>query len=334
MKTIYYYLLILYLFSSCNKSPNIYSNNINIFSFHSPITLSYDTIFQMPIGFEDVYIIDSLLLYITNQPNKLFQIYSENKNLASFGTKGKGPNEFLSISYNGQFSKTGNNIIFWINNIMKKELNAINLSQSIEKNTICISQKIRLPQISNNSIILSDSTIFLTIEDYNTNTISNIFYNHLTQKQKIQSLYQATKQDLQQTYGSIWEYNPYKKCLVTAMPSINQINFLYWENNQKYALTSGSLKDNTIESINQRPQNTTPYYYGRATTNSRYIYILHSENQKGKKAISVFDWERGLIKTLYTPESLSGIRVDSKNHYLYGFIYETEKIYKYKLPQL
>ena len=80
MKTIFYYLLILYLFSSCNKSPNIYSNNINIFSFHSPITLSYDTIFQMPIGFEDVYIVDSLLLYITNQPNKLFQIYSENKN--------------------------------------------------------------------------------------------------------------------------------------------------------------------------------------------------------------------------------------------------------------
>lgn len=319
--------LLCFLIVACQSGENVYSDDVRTFNPGKADTIHCDAGYGMPYGFNNVFVVDTFIVYQTSQENKVFQVYSGDSPTATFGTKGKGPGEFMGDVYDGRYPYAGDTVFLWFHNPMKKEVRVINFTESIKTGMPRIVKSLKIPMVAIQVIPISDSTLFILSANDLDNSIDGVLFNFNSSEQTVYQLYKKLYVDALKFCGSFWGYNERMGRLVTSMAAVNQINFLELNTDRKYAYTCGNKGVNTVSAINKMSAEDAPYYYGRVATNDRHIYAFNAQQRK----IYVFDWENGVEKTLFVEENISGIRVSPDDGYLYGFDYETEKMYRYPL---
>ena len=142
MKTYFIIILFLLLCSCHNGNTNVSTgNNTIINDFPVTQTVESEKIDLEILGVNTLLICDTFLIgYKASGYNDFFEIYSIG-NLQYLGkclSRGKGPNEFLSIDYDQNFLLENGNIVLWVSDPVLQKRALLNITQSLRTGrTIC-----------------------------------------------------------------------------------------------------------------------------------------------------------------------------------------------------
>ena len=156
-------LCFLIAFSSCeNKSTFLFdTKEVDYISDSKPLIKGNEVNLEI-LGVDGVFVCDTLLMFISNDPSGMLQIYNKNtlSPIANLATQGRAKNEFISISNtNWQYYYRDGDLImpFIDNGCFLKE---INISQSIlQGHTVIASDVSECIHITSGSFVLLDDDI-------------------------------------------------------------------------------------------------------------------------------------------------------------------------------
>lgn len=303
---------------------------------------------------------DSLaFFYSPRMPD--YQYYCFNihtgKYIAHFFPKGRGPGEFLNITPIIQTYKENGDIKALFTAINEEKAGIFNISESIrQQKTIC-------DTVFNFSWRDKSTKSFMSIFKYDENRI--LAFKQPNKKTSVENSYSVPQflminwqtGEIEKSYDLYNEpaiYNPGAGNINEIFySSLNLINF----DNTKIVMfmtlvpqinilniKTGELKGIRIEGnpgfddlkgdVDKFKQ-----YHNFSDIDDNYIYALRVDrsysdhNSKVDYAIvNVFDWNGNLIRKLYLDKHLDQIQVDAKNRSMYGVKFETEEVFRYKLP--
>ena len=155
-------------FTCCTTSNFFNSKNIIIDKFPKDTTLFGEKINIESIGTNYLIIIDTLLICFKAQGvDNYFDIYSTNtlNKLGACLTTGRGPNEFLSIQYNGQYFNDSLGIRMWLKDDANLRISLFNLTESIKQEKTIIDSCIYLDRVQEGYGFLINDTL-INIDPY------------------------------------------------------------------------------------------------------------------------------------------------------------------------
>ena len=282
-------------------------------------------------------ICDTFLIgYKASGYNDFFEIYSIG-NLQYLGkclSRGKGPNEFLSIDYDQNFLLENGNIVLWVSDPVLQKRALLNITQSLRTGrTICdtifrIASDYKYFQMNDSMVLLQKyvpGNICLSVQNQHTGqTIQEYeFYKSYIPKSIPISL-----------LGMGITKHPEKDLFVGNMLYFNQINVFSSDMKTNFTLsyqppidifeTAGLLDSDFI------------LYYLSLRVSSEYIYALYLNkklglypHEEGETEIHVFNWEGAPIARIRIPDNIIYFTVDEKHRYIYG-LKGNEELYRYK----
>ncbi len=338
MKTFFLFVAFL-IFTSChNGNTNVSTgNNTIIYDFPVTQTVESEKIDLEILGVNTLLICDTFLIgYKASGYNDFFEIYSIG-NLQYLGkclSRGKGPNEFLSIDYDQNFLLENGNIVLWVSDPVLQKWALLNITQSLRTGrTICdtifrIASDYKYFQMNDSMVLLQKyvpGNICLSVQNQHTGqTIQEYeFYKSYIPKSIPISL-----------LGMGITKHPEKDLFVGNMLYFNQINVFSSDMKTNFTLsyqppidifeTAGLLDSDFI------------LYYLSLRVSSEYIYALYLNkklglypHEEGETEIHVFNWEGAPIARIRIPDNIIYFTVDEKHRYIYG-LKGNEELYRYK----
>ena len=240
MKTFYFSIIASAFFISCNqKISDIYfTENIKNVNPHKveSITLDGDLVLNDMIGIGNFETTNQYLCLFTTPLDTLFHLYSlDGSYLAAFGIKGQGPNDFGSVRANGIKNTEQGQEYLWINDVNAASLKRLNITESIKKNQCIVDSIIRITPMSINAFYSNNHSIIQEIMTPN-NFELVIKKNEEVQKEE---LYKINTPHPFNTYKNTMRHNSDLNMLISAMVSINQINFLNLRTKERYSICVG-----------------------------------------------------------------------------------------------
>lgn len=275
--------------------------------------------------------IDGKLICINSRSKSEVFVVSDPQghHIGSFGKVGNAANEFsqgMDFTFQTEHGK------FWVNDANKASLMRIDLQASLDSSTCVVDKRVATAGRVINAFFVDDSTII-----YEQETLDNFqLYVYDTKHEKSlqhYDLYAPCKNyEALNVYQSFMSLHPNKDRLVSAMQTMNQMNFLSVRENKRKTV---SLYDESEPCYDYEKQN---HFYCSVTATRDKVYALYLNQsyedsfEKAKPVeVHVFDWDGNFIERLRINEYLYAIAVDEKGEYLYGAEYMKNDVYKYKL---
>lgn len=323
---------------SCSEKQNSYfsENNYNCLVLNEKSALKGEKIIDNLIGINDFDIVDDYIILTTPQEKYIIQIYNLlGDSISAFGIKGNGPNDLINCQLNGQKEKRGGESFIWINDISSAKLKELNITESITSNSCVFDKDIRTYPYSSNAFYINDSLIiieYMSENNYQMTSLNPILETEI----KSEQLYKPSFGGVFSYYKSLWRISDDSKKMVSAMYSINEINFLDRILNYRFSCLIGSLvSENEIVDPETKLEKHT-YYCDLKTTN-KYIYALYmdqpyeiSYEKEKPMEIHVFNWKGEFIKHYIVSEYILRIAVNNYDNVIYGLAQDSA-IYKYDI---
>lgn len=327
-------------FTCCTTSNFFNSKNIIIDKFPKDTTLFGEKINIESIGTNYLIIIDTLLICFKAQGvDNYFDIYSTNtlNKLGACLTIGRGPNEFLSIQYNGQYFNDSLGIRMWLKDDANLRISLFNLTESIKQEKTIINSCIYLDRVQEGYGFLINDTL-INIDPYP----ENVFFK--TYELSTDKLLEPIKmfknpypnhsyQD--QIFAMTTTLRPNNKRFASSMIFFNQINI--YSSNFKYRKSLSIYTPTpSIKQVLNTPREERIVYYSLVGSTMKYIYALYinqpnsSWDTPRKIEIHIFDWDGIPIQKLIIPQNIIYFTIDEKHKQLLG-ITSDEEIYKYDI---
>ncbi len=255
--------------------------------------------------------------------------------LASFGTVGQGPNDFLTLGQMKQSGIDNGDVYTWINDINTIKIKRLNISQSIKEGSAVVDKEIMTVPLAIECFIVTDSLFVIKKVDgsnFNIERYDPVTTDRLSSvpmyKTKIGSLYSV--------FASCDIYDKEGGRYISAMISANQINFTDPCTDNMYAVCVG--KPTTKDEIwDEEEEDVTAEFYYDLCLTDKYLFALYinrsikEEYPENPVEIHVFTKEGKLVAVLKTDEYFTQIEFDK-----YGRIYgadDNNNIYRYELPE-
>jgi len=327
------------LFISC-KNHDTYKVRI-IDKFYVAKTINGEQILfeKMPSCPDYIKIIDTLIIVKNFQFCDSFVFYIYNKNsykyISSFGTKGKGPNEFSKPKSTGQFEISDGTIKIWVYDFYKLKYKLINISQTIKQNTTIIDREFSAPKVTdvglevfilkNNDLIgtsMSPKGRLFYFDSRNNTThwidyFPKVTYPPIKEKQ------------MHNLYVSTTKISPDHKYVVSALRLFKRIDVF---NNKLEHLFSMIFRDSPkepnffVDKRNPIPRELV-HYYTDLYLSEKYIYALNSnitqeqlskDIDTGYSEVQVFTYSGEPVAIYKLNRFIASFAIDEENGYILG----------------
>ena len=333
----YHLLIIILLLCSCNPK-NIFQDYEMIHVTTFPITaeLSGEKIALSPEGILALHVTDTFMIVHQIKLPEYMTVYGQKSlhKLKTLLTKGRGPNEFRDFTYRGQYCNRNHNTEIYFSDINKSSLYALDLTQSIQQDSLVIKRIAKIPYPSFPTF-LTDSFYISKTFLIDQKKIAYILHDSLAHTIHAYPLYDHVSDIRYNQMGSADQIKPDLSKIVMGMISFNQINILDLKGNRNFSITTSHSP--TWLSEEYFENNDYTIYYCALSCTDEKIYALYveqkiSEWQRVKKPVEihVFNWEGEALYKLKIKENLLNFDIDESSNKLYGLATE-EEIFVYDI---
>lgn len=291
-------------------------------------------------------LIDSNLMVVQLDGNPIFNIYRPDDfmRLKSFGLHGKGPNEFIGLTFcYNQVSKENGKILIWVIDWDTRLFQQIAIDADLNKRGMQIKKQFHLTpetNIEHGIFYINDSLLVGTsISNMESSSrkgdgpytkLHHFFrYNPMNKTVTWTKPYPSVKFESDQNCGSIYQDRPMLKPDGTkiACPSafFDQI-IIYNPDGKELIRILSSVKAPKMVLPNQSDwfkQNV--FYYGLGYATDNFIYVIYQNEtgetlgkEENRSEIHVFDWSGKGVCRYKTNFPLSNVAVDEKTKTIYA----------------
>jgi hypothetical protein len=340
-------LFVVIAFIGCKESEN---SNIIVDMFPEVDTLTGSPVSEIEIFEEgiEICVVDSFLIILQRQSAKI-KIYSTNthKLLTEFGSKGRGPGEFIAPTFTGQteYGPEDKNPVVYIFDLERHRLTFADIVACL-KNPQHTNKTISVPREVNlffSRFYYKNDSMFFALPESGGRFL---FYNYRTSVIKmipyVPDIGLKLGEDyLRPVYYSSCCVNKSKKLIAAAPLGIGEIDF--------FDLNGNYIKSTIFKPRENLKKDLTPtdirYYITSLISDEDLIYGLNCNNTnsdlyKTKKIssfkIEVFSWDGQPVKEYILDQRfVSSFAIDHLHKRVYGFCpYEPEnKIFIYDLEK-
>lgn len=336
-------LLLIFLLASCASSSSGGGSFLTV----------ENTILQLPeelgikgekldleiIGLLDGKCVDSLLIFRTRGANSL-KVYNCNT-LEYYGeifTTGRGPDEFLNMTTNGQYESTEDGICLWVSDNMAKKICLVNLTRTLKEKSIIKEAEFKYKNMSlfncfyiNDTCIAADHFIWknLSFSAYNpVNKTIVDYYNYFNKDLGDKDVFYLSANSA---------IKPDKSKIAHAMISLNQVIISSVNGPDKFSVSIGVPVSK--DEIDHTSRSDRIEYFSMLTVTDSQIWLLYegiarkdleTSSNGNKSKVIVIDWNGNPLYQFRLDRSLSTIFLNSSKNILYGIDNE-ENIYKYSV---
>lgn len=342
----FFYCLLVFLLigTSCiksNESPLIqgYTSNFNL---EGEVILDHE--------FNVLYttFLDTLLLTVANR-DTLFHIYDKKLNhVSSFGITGRGPGEFPLPPMIEDVFTEGKNIKALVHDQFRNELLLIDISSSIQENSIIIESTFQIPQDLS------------SIRNIKLSSVGNRKYVGIYEDRDQKKLDEKRGGFLFNQNSGEFELFPLTNLSTEPFDLISEINLnarllSISPDRERIAIALAYLP--IIELFDLNSLNHTTYLFDESNLNKKidldefksgqlnkslrdlyvtnnFIYILSDPMNNGFQEIKAFTWEgeAEVIFTLSENYPVSSFIVDEEQNIIYGTSHQNDLILKFIYP--
>ncbi|MGW8121532.1 BF3164 family lipoprotein [Roseivirga echinicomitans] len=353
-----YLLLALLIILSCEnrkKQPSALETDFNK-NFTSEIKslntvkkerLEGEVIINQDSGAINIHIYDTLLLLRQLGDGDVLHVYNVEslEALGKIGTKGIGPNDFVSPRVLDQFYIKNNDLHLLIYEARKSEMRDLNITKSLKnKNTEIQTINKLHPRLGLSQFVLlaSDSTYIgnqgfdvykrdrLKKVDASSNIINTVGLYPI-----VEGLSSVNSYEQYQLFFDYIRKKPNENIFVSVLTRFDQID-IFDEDLKSSISVKGSQAMKQYDLTELKIGELDRFHYRDVRVDENYIYALYHDQlledylEKDHECeIRVFNWEGDLIKT-FIVDYLVAFAVDSKNQSFYGLDMFNERIMKYK----
>ena len=346
-------ILLLAISSSCHRTNSNDANNIfigktiRVNDFPQTLTLQGEHLPISSLGANNIYIIDTFLVFLSYQTDNFYSIYSTNnhKHILNVLPKGRGVNELEHASSPLFYKTSSNSTSIFYSNRGRSTINELNITKSIQSKTTYIEDRgidISIQPEVKGAFPLNDSSLFYHYFNFES---CNEYYSIYNFRNKIfiqkDSIYKAPLTNAGHIlfWNNFSCFNPQQLKYATAMQFLNQINIYTLKQKQAISIVYGNISN--FKNVVECPMPEKYVYYIELISTNKLLFGLYANQTRKDWAtkdnlsteIHVIDWNGNPKYKLITREKLADIAIDEKHKILYGITQE-EKVYLYKLPQL
>lgn len=325
------------------KDKSIFENeSLMVSQFAKTINLPAEKINMEIIGINNLYIVDSILLgFKARGDNGFFTCYSlpQFKFLGNYVSAGRGADEFLTLTYNKQFTLNSSNINIWISSHLTREVSEINLTSTIEEQKVIFGKRFILDTISESYWFNINDSLFA-----NYPTTDNLYYTiYNLKEQKILKQKNIFRKGIKfdpSVYDIIGAISSDKTKMALAMMNMNHIIIHSTDGDSIIPLTIFN-HSNTPHEISQQDYMDRKIYYSDIRSTDEFIFALYinrstkeiRESNKGVE-IHVFHWNGKPAFRIIIPNYIRFFDIDQKNGYIYGLSPYDEEIFRYNINSI
>lgn len=352
MKAIFLFLLGWLLYSCSTDYKNDLSGSTNTFITEFPITLSIEAEnleIEIP-GIHEIYSLDDYFIGVNyTGSNKFLHVYDKKDFtlLTSLISRGRGPDEFLTMKYINQWGKDSEGVYTWIADINSNKLCKLNLCKSIELNELVFNEYINSIDMSQvyDIFVVDDSLVCLTpmiSKEIGQNEVQ--FFN--LKDSNICKTHQLYKKDFnkcinEQIYQIKSIIRPDKTMMVAFGNTFSRFHIfnLDFSKVNTYTVYNDISEKSVNIALNEREiSDLKRHYTNFIATNevifglyaNKYSEDIHSNKANGGMEIHMFNWKGAALTKILIKENIWQITIDEKEKVLYG-ITANEQMYRYDL---
>ncbi|MBN1768940.1 MAG: hypothetical protein JW842_10560 [Prolixibacteraceae bacterium] len=296
-----------------------------------------------PYSLIEMEIFDSLLIFISNDGDNVFQIYNTvtDSLILETGNIGKGPGEFIDphLAIHGNMNRNNTLEIF---DGTRRRLTSIDILGTLRSGIMVYDQKSLNKKLGviDRLYYQSDSNVYYKGDEKDRFTIFNIQNSNKT---VISYLTPNMKYNIDDSRGravfqSEVELNISRNIIVTAPKYLGQLDYFDLSGNYLYTSVFNKI-DNLRDKLNDSHEFDFKLQINDIKSDADIIYALNVNcynpevEQDVKSELLLFDWNGNPIKKYILDRAIGCFAVDFKNQYMYGWaFFEYEySIYKYKL---
>lgn len=331
------YVFLMFCLCSCNQTADIYfSNNMRHFKYDDVevSSLQGQLVLDGLYGVSDMAVIGNYLCLVTPNLDKLFHFYTlDGDSVLALGVTGEGPNDFINTRLNGQLYADEKCAYVWVDDISSALLKRINLMESIHTGACVVDKLVKTYPMSMNAFYLNDSLVVQEVmagANYELITYSN------GKVKKKETMYLIDIPSPFSSYKSKMCIDTSSSLLVSAMYSINQINYMNYLTGERFSSCVG--ESTKMENIVDEETGLEKWtYYTDIKVTKQYVYALYLNQDyetayEKEKAVElhVFDKSGTLLRVFKLNQYILSFDIDERNSVLYGLVNDTE-IYSYVL---
>jgi len=350
MKNFKQHLLFFFLCVCCTESRNIFNTTEKIFyNFDKEISLhakvvGFDSIVTAPLS---IFYIDSFLLFRHHTGDFFFSLYNlqTNKLVGRFLQRGRGPNEFISLSYWEEHILYNGERWLYMSDINLRSVIRFNLTNYLRSDDIDIVTLNQYNDLQMKTHVINDSTFLAYMFTQSNNGVRVFYRKYFSTSDQQEEINLTVKNvgdyDEFDKLGGVVRIREDKKKMVMAAIFMNRVHiFDLEEEKNNITLTPNDHRDISLSELaRQSPLQTTIYYADVRTTQDYIFALFHNQllgewQRKPKNMeIHVFDWNGLPLYRLQIDEYLASFCVDPLEKIMYAFDYE-ENIYQYDLSKI
>jgi|GEM_PF-160095 len=344
-------ILVLLVFCSCaNNSKNEFvgAKHLNIDSFASTYDIKADSLSIEVIGLQVVAVADTFLLgfdYLGR--NNFINVYSTNdyEFLGSLISKGRGPNELLTVRYRDQWEKDSLGCHIWIDDDgFSPNSFKLNITKSLEKEETVFESKIAFIDYPCFTRYFVNDSTFIGFDFLNGPNTQVLKYNLRSQKTYSQT--NLFKRDFinkeeKRVYAFNTALNEMNKGIAAASYYLDEISIMTNDFSKILACKVGNSPVSATDVFKIERSKRLVKYIGLRVTddlifalyvNKLFSEIQNDENTSGSE-IHVFKWTGEAVAKVRVKENLFSISIDESNKCIYANTMN-EQIYKYDFSEI
>lgn len=336
--TLFYLILFISLFS-CKRNPSdtkIIKKYDSVDSIKIDVTKGKELLYP-----KTVKVIENYIVITNRNDNHFFQVY-DRKNLeliGQFGSKGRGPGEYLYPSILSHSTVKGRTFIVVFDEMLRK-IEKINLKKAINSETYTPNSNL-LPNIigmPEKIIYNSEDTIIYTPDNGLEHARFCIYDYKTKQKKKIPFIPELKKKPSRLNFYPIYNTISYlansnTNQLALAPAMMGQIDFFSNKGNYLFSHFYEHQKQLNFANRNELIYKHNPFvYYTELKKYKDKIYSLCtkvvSDHKFSLSDIYVFEWiEHGIKRKISTDKVCISFDIASDNGEFYFLIYHNERFY-------
>ena len=348
----------LFFFWGCQNTPKPSSNYmvldeiVYIDHFPQVFSLNNGTAVDLGvIGTLSLSIKDSLLIVTTQETQGMWSFFSlpEYRNRGKYFTKGRGPNEFLSIPWADEqyFFEEQSQLFSIIYDFAGGKSYKMNVSKTIQNNELNMSETdFSLPRVLFSSAFMDTTNVLCREVDETHTQLTRYVWDGEKKKtsanlEKISLASIRPGEDIN-TLAVHMLCRPGGDRIVEAALRLNQINLYSVDDSFGKTICVGKRIDNisrvqdierpnrmkTYKTLNAYPEFFVALYLGDTIRNDQEGTTTHNP------VFQFFDWDGNPVAEVKSDRMITTFDIDFNNKILYTLNSNTEEIYKYKIDHI
>ena len=352
MKNSWIYLICISLCIGCIENKNIFNSiEITFENFEKELLLQSNVVplDTTVMGISSIFLVDRFLLFLHSNRSSpyFFSVYDIklNKFAGRFLNRGRGPSEFISLAFDGEYTLQNGENWLYLSAINEQQLYKFNLTSFLQSGISIMQLLYEYEGLQMRTRVLNDTT-FLAYMFTQDKEGLRVFYRKFfsTSDNKIEIDLLKHHVHNYEEFDVLWtaqHIRPDKKKMALAMDQINRVHIIDLDDSEtNISITPKGQYFVSLKELSQEEPLMTTTYYTDVKTTQDYIFALFQNQlfadlrtKPTKPEIHVFDWDGVPLYKLHFEERLRGICIDTVNKLMYGYD-DYEIVYQYDLSQI